>query len=97
MRAVQFVAEAEEELQRASRIYEMRRKGLGREFLLEVRDLVSRIIQHPEASRSILPGVRKAGVRRFPYDLIYRVTPDRIEVIAVMHQRRAPGYWMERL
>jgi len=97
MRAVRFLAEAEEELQLAIRFYEGRRRGLGREFLSEVRDLVDHVARHPEAVRVILAGVRKAGVRRFPYDVVYRVKHGAIEVIAVMHQRRAPEYWIDRL
>ncbi len=97
MSAVQFLAEAEEELQLAIRSYEERRKGLGREFLAEVRASLDLIHRHPRMVRSMGAGLRKAGVRRFPYDIVYRIRLDAVEVIAVMHHRRAPGYWTERL
>lgn len=97
MKSVRFLAEAEEELQLALRFYEQRRRGLGRDFLSEVRDVVDRLLRHPEAAPAILKGVRRAGVRRFPYDVVYRIKPDSIEVIAIMHQRRAPEYWIDRL
>ncbi|WP_424204564.1 hypothetical protein [Sulfuricaulis sp.] len=32
----------------------------------------------------------------FPYGIIYRVRFDVIEIIAVMHLRRSPGYWKQR-
>ncbi|TAJ93345.1 MAG: type II toxin-antitoxin system RelE/ParE family toxin [Gammaproteobacteria bacterium] len=31
----------------------------------------------------------------YPYTLIYRLNPV-VEVVAVMHQRRHPGYWRHR-
>jgi plasmid stabilization system protein ParE len=34
--------------------------------------------------------------RRYPYAIIYRVLPDRIEILAIAHARRRPGYWRNR-
>lgn len=97
MRSLQFLAEAEEELQLAARLYEGRRRGLGRDFLSEVRAATDRLARRPEAAPAILNGVRRTGVHRFPYDVIYRIKPDAIEIIAIMHHRRAPEYWIDRL
>jgi plasmid stabilization system protein ParE len=36
--------------------------------------------------------VRKRRVRAFPYALIYRVLPDEVNVVAVPHLRRGPGW-----
>jgi len=36
-------------------------------------------------------------LRRFPYSIIYLHEPGSIEIIAVVHQRRDPGYWQDRL
>jgi hypothetical protein len=36
-------------------------------------------------------------VHRFPYAVLYRPDPDEIVVVAVMHQRRRPGYWLGRM
>ncbi len=35
--------------------------------------------------------------RRFPYILVYRLAEHRIEIIAVAHGRRRPGFWKRRL
>jgi toxin ParE1/3/4 len=43
-----------------------------------------------------LHGTRKYLLRRFPYAVIYRVTDEAIEVVAVAHGRRRPGYWKTR-
>lgn len=34
---------------------------------------------------------------RFPYSLVYRLSGDDVEVIAVAHGKRRPGYWRSRL
>jgi hypothetical protein len=39
---------------------------------------------------------RRVLVRRFPYFVIYREWSDRLEIVAVAHQSRRPGYWRSR-
>lgn len=39
---------------------------------------------------------RRTRVGKFRYSVIYRINGDEIQVIAVMHQRRRPGYWKTR-
>lgn len=41
-------------------------------------------------------GYRKLGLRPFPYTIIYRQENDTITIVAVMHQKRRPGYWRGR-
>ena len=41
--------------------------------------------------------VRRLGVRRFPYHVIYLETRDELRILAVAHDRRRPGYWRSRL
>ncbi len=43
------------------------------------------------------PDIHKAGLKRFPFHVIYRATGTQIIVLAVAHQRRRPAYWMGRL
>ena len=42
-------------------------------------------------------GIRRFFVRRFPYAVIYRPTSTVIQNIAVMHLRRDPDYWKNRM
>jgi plasmid stabilization system protein ParE len=42
-------------------------------------------------------GMRKRLVHRFPYALLYRVEPAEVVIVAVMHQRRRPDYWLGRI
>jgi|SRR5579872_2457094 len=42
-------------------------------------------------------GTRRIVLRRFPYLVVFRETTSGIEIIAVVHGRRRPGYWRDRL
>jgi len=57
-----------------------------------------RAIQHsPELWAYYLFGTRRYLMKRYPFVIVYRLATDRIEIIAVAHGRRKPGYWKERL
>lgn len=97
MRELVFQAEAETELLESIHRYEQEKPGLGDEFLAEVRTLAARLLDYPGSGSPVFRDVRRARVRRFAYQLIYRVRPDALIIVAVMHLRRKPGYWKNRL
>jgi plasmid stabilization system protein ParE len=77
--------------------YESRQVGLGARYLAEV----GRTLRSIEESPGRFPqhdaaAVRRAPVATFPFTIIFRVTGDGIEVLAVSHHRRRPGYWVSR-
>jgi len=41
-------------------------------------------------------GTRRYLIAKFPYAVVYRVRGKAVEVVAIAHQRRRPGYWSER-
>jgi plasmid stabilization system protein ParE len=55
-----------------------------------------RIGQMPEIHAVLHRDIRRAKVKKFPYNVYYRVRPDRVEVIAVLHGRRDPSIWKNR-
>jgi hypothetical protein len=38
-------------------------------------------------------GTRKVRLHRFPYLVFFRETPSHVDIIAVVHGLRRPGYW----
>jgi len=42
-------------------------------------------------------GTRKFVLQRFPYAVIYREKESAVQILAVAHGHRQPGYWKERL
>ncbi|MCE7982712.1 MAG: type II toxin-antitoxin system RelE/ParE family toxin [Caldilinea sp. CFX5] len=93
---VEFLAEAEEELTQATLYYEAQQDFLGERFLTTVEDTLTRIAAFPQMFHEIEAGIRQARVPSFPYALIYRIRRNTIQVIAVAHLRRSPGYWHGR-
>jgi len=97
MKGIIFLPPAEEEMLEAARFYESRVQGLGREFLAEVRHASQRITEHPDAATPVRGKVRRRLIKRFPFGILYVNDPDEIVIVAVMHLRRRPGYWRNRL
>lgn len=88
--------EAFEEAINAAAYYEARSDGLARRFLTAWQEAESRMIADPERNRVFENGLRRCRFRVFPYTLIYRIAGQAVEVIAVMHQHREPGYWRDQ-
>ncbi len=65
-------------------------------FISELDHAISQIQTGPERWTIHLHGTRKFLLRRFPYGVVYRITEAAIQVIAVAHGRRRPGYWKSR-
>jgi plasmid stabilization system protein ParE len=85
----------------AARWYEHQRVGLGLDFLSAVDVAVIRIEENPRIG-SRVPGlgdedIRRVFVRRFPYHVVYVELADRVQILAVAHDRRRPAYWVGRL
>jgi len=39
---------------------------------------------------------RKIRVGKFRYNLVFRIRGEEIQILAVMHMSRRPGYWKKR-
>jgi plasmid stabilization system protein ParE len=98
-RRIQLLPDAAGEVLAAADWYESRREGLGVEFVAEVDVALDTIAEHPEAWptwRSNRP-YRRRALQRFPFVIFYRVLDsERVEVTAVAHSKRRPGYWLSR-
>ena len=96
MKRVVVLDAADEELVEAAKFYEDKSPGLGFDFLTELGHAITRLTQHPYAGTALSGGVRRRLLRRFPYGLLYRLDDEEIVIVAVMHLRRRPGYWLQR-
>jgi plasmid stabilization system protein ParE len=85
-------------LTEAVRWYDARRSGLGGEFFDAVADTLSRVGTNPDIGTMMSSDglTRRALVARFPYQVVYRLRPAEIVVVAVAHLKRRPGYWKSR-
>src|SRR5512134_3766230 len=94
---VRFHPAAAQEAESAYDWYGARNPFAAHGFREELRLAVDAVAQHPltwprhgrQARRYVFP--------RFPFSLVYRMRGDEVEVLAVAHGRRRPGYWRSRL
>lgn len=89
--------EAEEDIISAYSWYESQRVGLGDEFLYKIEDSFGIIKQNPNICRCILKKIRRKLMQRFPYAIFYVFEKDIISIIAVIHVKRHPKHWKERM
>ncbi len=57
---------------------------------------VASIAEAPQRWPAGIHGTRKFLLGRFPFAVIYRELPSIIQVLAVAHGHRRPGYWKGR-
>ena len=86
---------AHEESDEAVLFYELQQRGLGLRFRGEVRKSIDRIKRHPKAWPIERGEVRRCFVYKFPYKVLYSVQNSNIIILAIAHQHRKPGYWIE--
>jgi len=89
MRVV-FRPEAKAELLDAQAWYEARAAGLGRAFAESFEVALRSVCQRPEAFAQVEEGCRRVALHRFPYSPYYRVSGERLLVVALFHHRRHP-------
>jgi toxin ParE1/3/4 len=87
---------AREELRGARLWYEEQSLLSAAAFIQEVDAAVSRIADAPSLYPLVEHGARRVVLRRFPFNVFYRVGNDEIIIVAVAHQKRRPLYWSGR-
>jgi plasmid stabilization system protein ParE len=94
---VAFHPAAAEEFGAAAAYYDAAAPGHGSRFVLAVRRATDLALAHPSggAERGVA-SARRLVVHGFPYEVVYRVRGEVLEILAVAHLRRRPGYWRDR-
>ena len=65
-------------------------------FAREISAKLELLKDHPLIGTPGVRGSRWMPLSRFPYTLHYRLAGDVIDILAVAHQKRRPGYWRKR-
>jgi len=94
---IRFLTMAETEVDEAVSWYHEQSEDEGLKFLDELDRAVRVVSAYPLIAAEIEPDIRSFFFRRFPYSLIYGIDEEAIIVIAVAHQSREPGYWVDRV
>jgi plasmid stabilization system protein ParE len=93
---LEFHPDAELELLEAAFRYNFEVQGLGVRFAAEVERTTQLLLEHPRVGSEVGGGRRKLSLQRFPFTLFYVVNGEVLQVLAVAHDKRKPGYWRGR-
>ncbi len=95
--AVRFHPAAAQEAEAAYDWYAARNAVAAHGFRDELRHAVSAVAENPGTWPRYGTRARRYVFPRFPFSLVYVQRDDEVEVIAVAHGRRRPGYWRSRI
>ena len=94
--------DAVDEYRAAAKWYEDKRSGLGDVFMDAV-DLAIESILDPAITwglyrdRERTPQIHSRSVAGFPFDVVYFLLDGDVLILAYAHERRRPGYWIDRV
>ena len=92
-----FFEDAKIEYEEAIAYYDRQRLDLGKEFSEEIEKTIERISTDPTSWEKVTKTIHRCRTRKYPYGLLYEVQGEKIVIVAVMHLRRKPGYWKDRI
>ena len=92
-----FLPAAEAELLKEVAYYSNVRDGLGIKFEDAVESAVNNAVSNPIGGDPSTKGTRSRLVKGFPFSVVFRASDTEILIVAVMHHRRKPGYWADRI
>jgi plasmid stabilization system protein ParE len=97
MKPFRLLSKAERELEDSVQFYDEEKPGLADRFLDDFLAVMERLGRHPESGALVSGRLRTTRLNDFPYNVVYRIEPRSIVVVAVAHQSRRPGYWKGRV
>lgn len=87
---------AVDEAPAAAQWYREQSERAGAAFEVEIDRAIALIAEAPQRWPPYLHGTQRFLLGRFPFFLVYRRAGRGVEVIAVAHAKRQPGYWRGR-
>jgi plasmid stabilization system protein ParE len=96
MKPVRVHPEAEAEADGAFEWYWARSESAALGFDAELRDAFSALRKNPRIYSPYLRETRRILLNHYPYFVVFRELPRKIQIIAVAHAKRRPGYWSKR-
>ncbi len=91
-----FHPDVELEISSSYSWYQEQAKGLGDDYLTELESSYDAIRELPNTWPKFKKDFRRFLLSKFPFSVIYRSDGNKIYVVAIMHNSRKPGYWVDR-
>ncbi len=88
--------EAELDLVEAIQWYDERDPEVGDDFLRRVYQRIASLERNPRLYPIIHRQMRRALVRRFPFQILYEIESEEIIIYAIYHSARDPEAWKRR-
>ena len=87
------------DIQEATEYYEIRQKGLGRFFILSLKDTFKLLARDPLIYIKVYGEIRRALTKKFPYAVFYRIDDENneIAIYAIISSYRDPELWKKRI
>lgn len=70
--------------------------NISRKFATAIKQTLGLLHEHPAIGRPMQRQARSIPLHGFPFDLVYRVYPGMLVIVAIANQSRSPGYWAGR-
>ena len=86
-----------EELKSAINWYLEQNETAALKFAAELNRAMDLVVAAPQRWPAGELGSRKFVLRRFPFAIVYWEKHDVVQVLAIAHGHRRPGYWKDRL
>jgi len=77
--------------------YESQREGLGDIFLKDFASCINFICENPKSYPVILTEIRRALLKKFPYNVFYLFSKNKVVILACFHSKRNPNTWRARI
>jgi len=97
MKPLEYHPESKAESREAIDFYWNRSPVSALDFRDELKSALTRLHKAPNSCPAYLHGTRRILFDRFPYFVVFRERLHDIQIIAVAHAKRRPGYWTKRL
>jgi len=92
-----FHPEAREDFRDAIIWYRGHSPRAAAEFRVTVAEAIRRISEAPARWPEYSYGTRRLVLARFPFSIVYLDHLDAVQIVAVAHDKRKPGYWKGRV
>jgi plasmid stabilization system protein ParE len=69
---------------------------VGDRVFKEFTNLIAKIAEHPTSYPTFKVIFRKAPFRHYPFDIVYKLSDDKVRILVVKHKKRNDNYGMKR-
>ena len=77
--------------------YEKELSGLGKRFLLDISSTIEILKRNPFTFSILYNDIRRAGLKKFPFIILYIINDLDINIIGVINTKRSKRYIRRRL